>query len=192
MKTVIISKKTLLLIILSIVGLTMLFLGLWNYFGEKTDVPSLQVSSPAAGEVRFNNNGTVVLEKKPGDFTVKPAAKENSNFFVEYRLERERVRGQRVEWLREVMNNADSSAETRQKAQEKLMSISNNMEKEIEMENLIKANGYNDAAVVVDDRSVTVIVATANLTAEEAARLTSLVSRGTGVDGSNIVIIPRS
>ena len=85
--------------------------------------------------------------------------------------------------------NAHSAGETRQKAQEHLMAISRNMEKEFELENLIKAKGFKDAAVLVDDRAVTVIVAAASLPAEESQRIKELVSKGTGVELQNIVVI---
>jgi len=186
MRTVIISRRILTVTILSIIGVAMLLLYRSGTIKEQKVVPGIQVSSPAAGEVRFINNGEVPGEKKTGDLSGK-----NSDFYVEYRLERDRTRGQRVEWLREVINNANSSSETRQKAQENLISISNCMEKEVEMENLIKAKGYNDAAVLIDSRSVTAVVATNSLSTEEAACLTDLIARGTGVDSSNIIIIPK-
>jgi stage III sporulation protein AH len=111
---------------------------------------------------------------------------------VEYKLERERTRGQSVEWLREVINNNNSTSETRQKAQEHLMAISRNMEKEIELESLLKAKGFKDAAVLVDDRAVTVVVGAAHLSAGESSQITDLIARGTGVDSKSIVIVTKT
>lgn len=193
MLSIIIKRRTLTLIALSVAGLALLFLG-WrgNLPEKKTTTPGLQVSQPATGGGSLENNGQSMFgENKAGDNKAKTSAREGPDFFVEYRLERERTRGQRVEWLREVINNASSTVETRQKAQEHLMTISRSMEKEVELENLIRAKGFKDAAVLVDDRSVTVIVAATSLPNEEAARMTDLVSRGTGVEAQNVVIIPK-
>jgi len=190
MLSIIIKRRTLTLIALSVAGLALLFLG-WrgNLPEKKTTTPGLQVSQPATGG--GSNGQSMFGENKAGENKAKTSAREGSDFFVEYRLERERTRGQRVEWLREVINNANSTVETRQKAQEHLMTISRSMEKEVELENLIRAKGFKDAAVLVDDRSVTVIVAATNLSNEEAIRMTDLVSRGTGVEAQNVVIIPK-
>lgn len=190
MLSIIIKRRTLTLIALSVAGLILLFLG-WrgNLPEKKTTTPGLQVSQPATGG--GSNGQSMFGENKAGENRAKTSAREGSDFFVEYRLERERTRGQRVEWLREVINNANSTVETRQKAQEHLMTISRSMEKEVELENLIRAKGFKDAAILVDDRSVTVIVAATNLSNEEAIRMTDLVSRGTGVEAQNVVIIPK-
>lgn len=191
MKTVIISKRILSLTVLSIIGVAMLLLCRYGTVKGSTVVSDMQVNIPAAGEVRFNNAGAVPGENITGDSKEKTIPKGDSNFYVEYRLERVRTRGQRVEWLREVINNVNSSGETRQKAQDNLLNISSCMEKEVEMENLIKAKGYDDAVVLIDNRSVTAVIATDNLNPEEAIRLADLISRGTGVDSSNIVIIAK-
>lgn len=186
MRAVIINKRTLLLIVLIIIGLAALFLCWPGSIEIKTIEPGL----PVAGEVRIESSGPEAVSEGSA-MSRSPAVKESSDFFVDYRLERERTRGQRVEWLREVFNNNNSSDETRQKAQESLLSISNCMAKEVEMENLMKANGYQDSAVLVDERFVTVILPVDHLSTGETSRLSGLVARGTGVDTSNVVIVPK-
>ncbi|MDF9407489.1 MAG: SpoIIIAH-like protein [Pelotomaculum sp. PtaB.Bin013] len=198
MKTVIINKKILSLTVLSVIGVAVLLLCRYGAVKVSTIISDTRISIPAAGEVRINNAGTapgnagtVPGGQAAGDLKEKNIQENNSNFYVEYRLARERTRGQRVEWLREVINNVNSSSETRQKAQDSLLSISSSMEKEVEIENLIKAKGYDDAAVLIDSRSVTAVIATDNLNPEETVRLAELISRGTGIDSSNILIIAK-
>jgi len=193
MLSIIIKKRTFTLVVLGLAGLVLLLLSWRGELLKDAPVPGTPVSAPVTGAVNFENGGRPVFEENKTGATGE--GKEDgveSDFFVEYRLERERTRGQRVEWLREVINNNNSAAETRQKAQEHLMVISSNMAKEIELENLIRAKGYKDAVVLVDDRAATVIVAARSLSAEEAARITELISRGTGVDSKNVVIIKKS
>ncbi|MCL6635092.1 MAG: SpoIIIAH-like family protein [Peptococcaceae bacterium] len=182
------KKRTVTLVALGLAGLSLLFLG-WRggLLQKKDEIPGTQVSRPATVTMQ-----PVSGRDRAAESGARRAGDEGSDFFVEYRLERERARGQRVEWLREVINNAGSTSETRQKAQEHLMAISRNMAREVELENLIRAKGFKDAAVLVDDRAVTVIVAAAGLTGGEAAGITELVSRSTGVDAQNVVIITRA
>ncbi|HHU85609.1 MAG: SpoIIIAH-like family protein [Pelotomaculaceae bacterium] len=191
---IIIRKRTLSLIAFALIGAALLFLGWRGNLLEKKLIPGTPVTSPAVNEtVPVSTAQPLSVAEQSGIMAVAGATFEEQDFFVDYRLERERIRGQRVEWLREVINNANSTADTRQKAQEHLMVISRSMEKENELENLIRAKGFKEAAVFVDERSVTVIVESAreSLTTEELSSITGLVSRGTGVDAQNIVVIPR-
>lgn len=193
MRSVLIRKRTLSLIILSLAGLFLLFLG-WrgDLLDKKAAQPGLQVSGPSGQGHGYENSEPGTLAGQAGNEQVRAAAPDDgSDFFVEYRLERERTRGQRVEWLREVINNSSSSAETRDKAQDHLLSISRNMEKEVELENLLRAEGFRDAAVFVDERAVNVVVAAEKISAEEKARAADLAARRTGVDRANISVIAR-
>lgn len=193
MFSIIIKRRTLTLIIMGILGALLLFAGLRGGLFEKESLEQgIPVSEPAVGGVSIEeaapqSNSESKTEEAAGGY-----AAGSSDFFVEYRLERDRTRGQRIEWLREVINNDNSAGETRQKAQEHLLDISSKMEKEIELENLLRAKGYKDAAVIADERAVTVIVTSDKVSAGEAADINNLVSRRTGVDAQSIVIIPKS
>ncbi|MFA4886161.1 MAG: SpoIIIAH-like family protein [Desulfotomaculaceae bacterium] len=182
MVSIVIKRRTITFIVLCLFGLALFTLILrGSLFSNKSLSPDLPVTKSSSGEITFENMEPSKASLPVGD-----------DFFVEYKLERERTRGQSVEWLREVINNTNSTSETRQKAQEHLMAISRNMEKEIEMESLLKAKGFKDAAVLVDERAVTVVVEAAHLSAGESSQITDLVFRGTGVDLQNIIIITKT
>jgi len=194
MVSIVIQKRTITFIVLCLCGLALLALILrGGLFANKSPFQDLPVNKSSGGEVAFENMAPLMFQENRAEET-KPKASlpVGDDFFVEYKLERERTRGQSVEWLREVINNNNSTSETRQKAQEHLMAISRNMEKEIELESLLKAKGFKEAAVLVDDRAVTVVVEAANLSAGESSQITDLVSRGTGVDLQNIVLITKT
>lgn len=192
---IIIRKRTLILIALALLGITLLFFSWQGCFSKKELAVSGTPATSPAGQEGVPGPGAPTVggagqSSKIITSAAAPAVEEQ-DFFVDYRLERGRMRGQRVEWLREVINNINSTDDTRQKAQEHLMAISRSMEKEVELENLIRAKGFKDAAVLVDERSVTVIIESDRLANEELSSITGLVSRGTGVDPQNVVVIPR-
>jgi stage III sporulation protein AH len=193
MFSIIIKRRTLTLIIMGLLGALLLFAGLrGGLFEKESQEQGIPVSEPAVGAVSIEEAAPQSnFENKTEEAAAGDAAG-SSDFFVEYRLERDRTRGQRIEWLREVINNDNSAGETRQKAQEHLLDISSKMEKEIELENLLRAKGYKDAAVIADERAVTVIVTSDKLSAGETADINNLISRRTGVDAQSIVIIPKS
>jgi stage III sporulation protein AH len=185
MVSVVIKKRTITFIVLGLFGLAVFTLILRSsVFTNKSPSQDLPVTGSSPVEIIFEN--------KSEDTKPKASLPVVDDFFVEYKLERERTRGQSVEWLREVINNNNSTSETRQKAQEHLMAISRNMEKEIELESLLKAKGFKDAAVLVDDRAVTVVVGAAHLSAGESSQITDLIARGTGVDSKSIVIVTKT
>ncbi|HPU36273.1 MAG TPA: SpoIIIAH-like family protein [Bacillota bacterium] len=195
MYPIIIRRRTLSLIALALIGAALLFLG-WrgNLLEQRFTAPGTPVTSPSINETEPASTAQATgVAGQPGKMASASAPVEEQDFFVDYRLERDRIRGQRVEWLREVINNNNSTAETRQKAQEHLLAISRSMEKENELENLLRAKGFKDAAVFVDEDSVTVIVEppSGKLASEDFSSITGLVSKGTGVDAQNIIIIPR-
>lgn len=185
MVAVVIKKRLFFLIILGLAGLILLFLGFWGRTGSEMQLPGVQVTTQNNNNVTIEENGNMAALEEPLNDS-------GSNFFIEYRLERDRTRGQQVEWLREVINNAGTADETRQKAQEHLMAISRSMEKESELENLIRAKGFADAAVMVDESAVTAVVAAASLDSVEVAAITELVARSTGIDQEKITIISKN
>lgn len=114
------------------------------------------------------------------------------NFFNEYRIERDRRRSERVEILREIVNNANSSANMRQEAQQKLITISDVLEKESKIENALVAKGFNDAVVVIQKDAVMVIVPSSGLREDEIVRISDIVIKVVGCKIEDVVIVPKA
>ncbi len=190
--------RNLILAFLTVIGLLMLALG-WSGIPQKI--------TNSAGE---SNHAAPVASQGNGD-TETPAGEESSpatanvitmpgqaaseddggtNYFVDSRLERQRARGQEIETLRTIINNPSSDEEIRSEAQQQVMAISKNISLEMELENLIRAKGFDDAVVYLKDESANVVVKSGALTTEEAARICDIVARGAGISEQNIVIIP--
>lgn len=110
-----------------------------------------------------------------------------SDFFVEYRLERERVRSERSDVLRDMLRTARSE-ETRGKAREQMLRLVLEKQREAEMENLIKARGFADALVFMRDNSVSAVVRAPTLSREEVVQVADVISRVSGVRAEDITI----
>lgn len=118
------------------------------------------------------------------------SAKQNE-FFVQYRLERDRSRSQQIDLFREIVNNQNSPEETRKEAQRRLLFITQAMDIEMKLENLIKAENFKDAVVFVQEKNVTVIVETPVLTPLDKDRLIGVAVRATGFSRDNVAIIAK-
>lgn len=88
----------------------------------------------------------------------KPAADKNQAFFPTYRMQRERVRGQQLELLREIINNSNTDEKSRQSALERLLSLTSRMEIELKAEAVLKADGCKEAIVIMQNNDATVVI----------------------------------
>lgn len=81
------------------------------------------------------------------------------DFFIQYRLERQQMRGKQVELLRDISNNESLTDEARQAAALRLVDISTDMEREMKAENLVKSSTGEDCVVVIQADSMVVVAA---------------------------------
>lgn len=206
MKTLFV-KRTMAWIVVLLIGVGLVGAGLWQApqetgvlkgVGEKGETPvDVQGNSqqrPGSGigvSESTLRNGSAEIERPSGQSGTgsqdKKASKQNE-FFVEYRLERDRTRSQQIDLYREIVNNQNSTEDTRKEAQRRLLAITQAIDTEMKLENLIKAENFKDAVVFVQDKSVTVIVETPVLTALDKNRLTELAVRVTGFTRDNVVV----
>ena len=113
-------------------------------------------------------------------------------FIVEYRLERERVRSQELEMLEDIIDNPNASEESKGEAEEKLLHMVELMEKELMIENLIKARGYDDAVFFYRQDMATLLVYGDKITEEEFVRISEMISSLTGVPREEVQVIEKT
>lgn len=111
----------------------------------------------------------------------------NVDFFTEYRLEREKLRSQYSDLLRDQMTGA-ASDELRKQAQENILKMMQDKQRETEMENLIKAKGFSDAVVVCRDQSASAIVRSSRLSQTEAMQIADIIRRIASIREENITV----
>ena len=109
------------------------------------------------------------------------------DFFTEYRLERDKIRSERFDVLREMVKNSKTE-EGKQRVQESILRLVQEKQREYEMENLIKARGFQDALVVIQDKSVNAIIKAQAFTREEVTQVADVISRVAGVRPEDITI----
>ncbi len=113
-----------------------------------------------------------------------------ADYFASFRTTRESTRDKEIEYLNAIIHNESTDAETLADAQKQLLEIVDCMEKELTIENLIKAKGFADAAVTFHYGSVNVVVDCTELTNEQVAQILDIVTRETGEPAANIKISP--
>ena len=125
------------------------------------------------------------------DETVQTAA---SNYFAQYRSERLTNRNEELLQLDSVIANAEEGSLEMNDALKMKISLTENTEKEMLLENLIRAYGFEDAVVVIGLQSdnVNVMAKSPELTADDAVVIYSIISEEISVSPENVKIIPIS
>ena len=127
-----------------------------------------------------------------GDLSDDPAQwkfEDAEALFVEYRLERDRVRGREIEQLNEMIDNPRVGPEARLEAEQQLLQLIELMEKEMIVENMLKAQGYKDALLFSFRRGATIMIEAEKLTAEDYLRIAEMVAAKLEVAREDVRII---
>ncbi len=118
----------------------------------------------------------------------------SANYFSQYRSERLTTRNEELLQLDEVIQAAEASSAEKSAALSMKIELTGMTEKELLLENLIKAYGFEDAVVVMglDSGSVNVIAKSSELSTDDAIKIYTIVSEETGISAENVKIIPIS
>ena len=94
-----------------------------------------------------------------------------------------------MEILNQTATNESFDGDVRRQAQDKIVSIAENTEKETIIENLAKAKGYKNISVYIDGESVEIIVKKDNFSSDDAKTLKEIVTSELDTSAKNIKII---
>lgn len=138
----------------------------------------------------FNFALTTDTSVKTGQTTAVSSA----NYFEQYRTERITTRNEEILQLDSIISAANVDSAERSDALNMKKSLTEIIERELLLETLIKAYGFEDAVVVIglESSNVNVIAKCANLTTDDAIAIYTIVSEETSVTPENVKIIPIS
>lgn len=187
--------------VLGVLVLLLVIAGYLNFFynqntldGQKKDV-ALEDSIKDKATVTVKD-AKKDIDKDSKDITGESSdainASSTSSFFVEYRFDRENSRKKEIEYIQDIVENPKSEVEMKNEAQAQLLELASNMEKELNIEGLLKAKGFKDSIVIFNKDYVSVIVEKSELVSEEVAQILDIVKRESGKAAENIKIIPTS
>lgn len=122
------------------------------------------------------------------------AAVSSANYFSQYRSERLTTRNEELLQLDAIIETAAVDSAERSEALSMKIELTEITEKELLLENLIKAYGFEDAVVVIglESENVNVIAKSTELTTDDAVLIYSIIAEETGASPENVKIIPIS
>ncbi len=129
--------------------------------------------------------------------TVSPddsAVANTANYFTQYRTERLNTRNEELVQLDEIISTATAESPERAEALSMKIEITEMTEKELLLENLIKAYGFEDVVVVIglESDNINVIAKAPELTTDDAIAIYTVIAEETGAMPENVKIIPIS
>ncbi len=116
----------------------------------------------------------------------------SANYFAQYRSERITTRNEELLQLDAIIANAGENSEEKANALAMKIELTELTEKELLLESLIKAYGFEDAVVVIglESQNVNVIAKSPSLTTDDAILIYSIVQEEANVSPENVKIIP--
>lgn len=112
-----------------------------------------------------------------------------TSYFVSYRNDRETSRDQQILYYDAIIDNESSTEDAVKNAENAKLELIAQMEKELAVEGLIKALGFSDCVISINEK-INVVVDSGELTAGEVAQIKTTVMEQLGVEPRNIVVIP--
>lgn len=118
----------------------------------------------------------------------------SANYFSQYRTERVMTRNEELLQLDAIIASADENSEEKADALAMKIELTEMTEKELLLESLIKAYGFEDAVVVIglESQNVNVIAKSPELSTDDAIIIYSIVAEEANVSPENVKIIPIS
>ena len=128
-----------------------------------------------------------------GEAAVETAAKadnKSEDYFTTAKKARESARDEAQEKVEEMLDNKNLTDEDKAKVLENIAFIGQNIEKENNIETLLKAKGFDKTLAVIGDSGITVIVKSDGLTSAQTLQIQDIVTQETKIPLGNIKIIP--
>ena len=109
-------------------------------------------------------------------------------FFNSQRSNRETARAEEFSYLDDIIKSESASDTVKAAAEQKKLELIEFIEKEAALENIVKAIGYEDAAVTMS-KNLNVVVSKTELTSEEIAQIVGRLLGETDYTRNQIIVI---
>lgn len=177
----VIHKRNLLV---GVLGATLLMAGVVNYTNQ-TDVD-------VSGDVLSTSGEAKYVSTMVGNLDENHIEELSDAYFVSAKLERDKTYGEKIEVQENILYNEKSDESMKKTAQEEINCISDNLTKEMSIETLLKAKGFEDTIALINEPNVNVVVKAAEeLNVAQVAQIQNIVMREAGAKPEDIHIVTK-
>lgn len=143
------------------------------------------ISSNNLGENNMNTENTVNTSASLNE------QKEKSDYFVNSKIDRDKMYSQMLESYQKILDNGNISGEQKAIAAQEITKINNQKNSIMIAENLIKTKGLEDVVIFINLDSISVVVKAEELSKEQIAQIQNIVTRELNVEIPNVHISTR-
>ncbi len=119
-----------------------------------------------------------------------PSTTTTASYFSAYRNDRESTRDQEMLYYDAIIASPSSTKEAVTNAENARLNLVKQMDKELVVEGLIKAKGFEDCVVTISEKNVNAVVKAAKLNEQEVAQIVAVIQGQLGTSIKNIKVIP--
>ena len=110
--------------------------------------------------------------------------------FDSYRADRTSSRNEQMLLLDSMISSETTDVQSKESAEALKLELIETMESELVLEGLIKAQGFSDAVISMNDNSINIVVNSSELTESEVAKIVSVVVNETEYSPEQVVVYP--
>lgn len=136
------------------------------------------------------DKNTKKAESEPKENTNSSAT--NEEYFAKAKMEKENSRSKALEILNKTAENESFDEDTRKNAQQKILDMASNTEKESIIESIAQAKGYNDISVYIEGENADIIVQKDGFSEKDVVILKEIAAEQLEIGPSNIKIVERN
>lgn len=167
----------------------------WQFSGDNQLLATNTVTSQKElGEAQLVN-ASVPSSSAPAESSSAPVSSgteqpaDTNDYFTQARLSRQKARDEAVELLEKVLQDAEQSDAAKKDAVTQAAVVAQNVLKESNIENLIKAKGFEDCVVFLQNGECNVVVKVKESDPNNAVVIKDIVAGQAGVSYDKIKIV---
>ena len=185
-------------VIITALAIMIAVAGYINYAGNISDIISVsgrgEAAATDAASDSADNDISVPAEEPDDESMMEPGSViltsggVTSGVISEAKLNREQIRAKNTENLTNIVNDANIDKSSKTAAINELAKIADYSEKEMAIEILLEAKGFNDVVASVSDTGVDIVVNQQTLETSQKAQIEDIAKRKTGMTSDKINI----
>ncbi len=117
------------------------------------------------------------------------AEEKSDDYFEKARAEREEARAQAMQILNDTIANENFDEEIRKEAQEQVLMISSDIEREAAAENIAKAKGYENICITINEDSADIVVQKDGFSEQDVVKLTEIAVEQLKISANNVKVV---
>ena len=138
---------------------------------------------------KYLGEATYVSENKSTPAVETAAKAKETDTFTAARTARQKAYDKAADLVRDTLDKTDLTDEQKTDAVKRVSAMAGRIEKENNIETLLKAKGFTEAVAVLDDNAVSIAVRSDGLTTAQTMQIQDIAVSETGIPLGNIKII---